>query len=176
MRWLERGHVLYMLNLPELAVGDYYKCQLLCKEGMKTDGEPSSIALAVGSYPLEPIRDPRNPEFKYNPGSLLFLRHEAVISVIKALNDLRCFRDACLFANLSMNETNETDEREQLLFAAVESDMYLECWIKELQENDIRGTEFEVAGRVGAVSRNQFPWSTAQFLMSAKTPLLDRGC
>jgi hypothetical protein len=165
------------LYLTELALGDYYKCQLLCDEGMKRDEQPSDITLAVVSHQLEPDQDPRDPKYWYDvSGPLESLKTDATYAIIKSLNDVRCFRDAIQVAEDAFGETHDTHDREMLMYAAEDATWYQEDWLEELRENDIRGIDFEVASRVGTVSRNQYPWATPQFLMSAKTPLRDGRC
>jgi hypothetical protein len=175
--WIERGHVLAKLNLGELALGDYHKAQLLCEEGQKTEGEPSEITLAVVSTQLGPDEDARDFRVRRGVyGSLYYLKMEAMRATIETLRDIRCFRDSLQFAEEAFSAAEDTEDREMMMYAVEDAEHALEEWLEELREYGVRGIDFEVASKVGNVSRNPYPWTKPEFVRYAKPILSEMKC
>jgi hypothetical protein len=121
--WLERGHVLSKLKLSELALGDYYKCQLLCEEGMKRDEEPSNITLAVISSQVEPGQDVRDPKVRYRAaGDLDWLKMDPMKAIIQSARELNCHQDSMDLASDSFGGTHDTHDREVLFYEIEDSE------------------------------------------------------
>jgi hypothetical protein len=166
---MERGSVLSKLNLNELALGDFYKCKLLCDEVEETGERPSQLAHAVVSHEKHPEQDPRELESREDDMSLDYLKVEAMSGMIESMNKTGCFQEAMNFANKAVPELSDTADRDLMMSWWEISDELQKEWSEELQENGVRGIDFKIASRVGSVPRNQYPWATSQFLMCAAT-------
>jgi hypothetical protein len=166
--WHERGALLLKLGYPDLAMGDLYKCKLLCEDGLSTNTDNSQRA-ARRLYVQKAVHQRLSPTPSTSSStrcdiSALLNILPAVIEALGAVHEsgsthlisammrAKCFQDIIdLSQELAAQYPANVDFLNQQVLAAHQ--------LKMLAENSkLKCDEALMASRFGSVYRRIYPW------------------
>jgi hypothetical protein len=172
--WHKRGSTLLELGYPELAMGDLYKCKLLCEGGLRTtakNNQQTTLRSLVQHTVHKMISgnqiSSKSPECNISAmldtlpatiDTLLALHESSSTQLIQAMLRAKCFQDS---VDLAMESSrlypSNVDFLKQQVFAAHQ----LRIPLKD--QSNLSSDAALMSRRCGSVFRRIYPWMTEKY-------------
>ncbi|KAF2666719.1 hypothetical protein BT63DRAFT_316582 [Microthyrium microscopicum] len=156
--WLKRGIVLLELGILELAMGDLYKCQLLCDSRLYSNETSTYTNI---NDPITQTQD--NPEFDDQQEQVSALKLMSSLMMLEALQKTHCFQDAIDLASQMVEVFPQTVEFQ------IHRDTAKESLRRFLSlHGSLKGSSAMIPHLFGEILRKPYPWMSGEYLRRPK--------